>query len=295
MNPPPAWAAFFDVPRWNRFLATVQADFQARGIPCSIDGEAGCVRLGEGRVLGLSNIAQTCFQAAEDRWAYLVHYHFGVALAPPQDESEAIARDFTKARPILKLRLWHREALPALPLVAWDIADDLVAVLTYDLPQMLATVRRDDAEKWPVSKADLWHLGLRNVRNDGMLQAPSIDVGSGATVHVLEGDSTYFAATHLLFLEAYTGAAPEGALVAVPRRHTVVFHVVRDSKAVGAINSMLEVVPRMCFEGPGSITPSLYWWRPGQALMQLPAEYRADGVVNFTPPAAFVDVLNRLR
>ena len=80
----------------------------------------------------------------------------------------------------------------------------------------------------------------------------------------------------------------------MPRRHTVVFHVIQNLAVVSAINSMLNVVPQMCFEGPGSITPSLYWWRPGQALMQLPTHVSGD-TVEFHPPPAFTEMLNRLR
>lgn len=294
MNNPPAWAGFFDPPRWNRFLAAVAADFQRRGVAHQIDANGGCVRLADGRVFGLTNIAQMCCQSPEERWAYLLDHHFGIAFAPPQDETEGIAKDFGRARSLIKIRLWERSALPSAPMVAWDVADDLVAVLTYDLPNMLATVGRSDAEKWPASKADLWHIGLANVRSEGKLEAPAVNVGDGAQVHVLEGNATYFAASHLLFLEAYAGAAPNGAIVAVPRRHTVVFHTIQDLKVVNAINSMLSVVPRMYLEGPGSIAASLYWWRPNQALMLLPVKFTEDAA-EFHPPPAFVELLNRLR
>lgn len=288
---PPAWAGFFDPAGWSHFLAVLTHDLGQRGTAFQIDADAGCVRLANGTVLGLTNLAQMCFQANRERWPGIVAHHFKVATALPDTTTPL---DFGEARPLLKIRLWARETLPDVPLVAWDIADDLVAVLTFDLPEMLQTVRREDVERWPASKADLWHLALANTRAEGMLRAPALDVGNGAQVHVLEGDATFFAASHVLFIEAYAGVAPAGAVVAVPRRHTVVFHPITDLSVVHAITSMLNVVPRMCHEGPGSITPSLYWWRPGQALMLLPAE-RSEGGISFYPPAAFTDLLNRLR
>ena len=87
------------------------------------------------------------------------------------------------------------------------------------MPELLATVKRDDTERWPASKVELWHLAISNTRADGMLRAPALDVGNGAQVHVLEGEATFFAASHVLFLEAYAGACPSGAVVAVPRAY----------------------------------------------------------------------------
>jgi hypothetical protein len=292
---PPSWASFFQANHWAHFLRLVEDELKKRNLQFEIDGPAGCVRIqnaGAGSaVLGLSNVAQMCHQISWDRWPGAIAHHFGLAMAPP--DIEDVARNFDKARPLLKLRLWARESVPDVELVAWDVADDLVAVLTLDLPEMLATVKRADAMKWPLSKAELWHLAQTNVRAEGLLAAPAVDVGDGASVHVLEGNRTFFAASHALFLEAYVGPAPRGAVVAVPRRHTMVFHAIRDLSVVPALNSMMRVIPQMCHEGPGSITSSIYWWQSNAPLTLLPIEY-GDGGVTFTPPAPFVDLLNAL-
>jgi hypothetical protein len=291
---PPSWASFFGVEGWARFVVVIADDLERRGLAHSIDADDGCVRLADGMVLGLTNLAQMCCQASPDRWPGIVAHHVGIALDPPDmPAADAMARDFARARTAMKLRLWARDSVPNISVVAWDIAEDLVAVLTYDLPEMLVTVKREDADKWSAPRDELWKIAVGNVRADGLLSAPALDVGNGAQVHVLEGDATFFAASHVLFLEAYAGTPPFGAVVAVPRRHVAVFHPITDLRVVDAVSSMLNVVPRMFHEGPGSITSSLYWWRPGHSLMRLPWEV-TETAIDFLPPPAFADMLSRL-
>lgn len=292
----PAWATFFPEAYWGHFLAMVSADLRSRRVGHTIDGEAGGVRLDDGRVLGLANLAQMCHAASWDRWPSLIAHHFGVALrvtAQEDGDAGAIARDFDRARALCKPRLWHRAAMPEGAFVTWDVADDLVAVLTLDLPEMLATVQQDDAARWPIGRADLWNLALTNLRAEGRFPAHTSDVGGGATVTVLDGARSYFAASHALFLEDYVGAPRGGALVIVPRRHTVAFHRIEDARVHAALGALLGAVPRMWHEGPASISPSLYWWRPRSGLLRLPARL-AGKEVDFSPPRAFLQMLERL-
>jgi hypothetical protein len=295
---PPTWASFFGAEGWARFVAAIVHDLAQRGIKYTLDAEDGCVRLADGSVLGLSNLALMCFREHSlDRWPEIVAYHVGMAIGPGDTLiTEALAKDFDQARRTMKLRLWGRESLPQVPLIAWDIADDLVAVLTFDLPQTLVSVRREDATAWGVSKDELWRTAMANVHAEGLLPAPALETGNGAEVWVIDGETTFFAASHVLFLEAYGAAAsPYGAIVAVPRRHLVLFHPIIDLRIIDAVSSMLAVVPWMFREGPGSITSSLYWWRRDQALMRLPWEATDEAAITFLPPAPFVtDVFDRL-
>lgn len=223
----------------------------------------------------------------------LIEHHFGIALGATAAGGTDELADFEKARPLCKLRLWHRPALPNPDVFYWDIAEDLVAALTLDLPEMLTTCNREHVAKWPIAKADLWRLALAQVRAEGLLPAHALDVGGGASVHILEGDRTFFAASHVLFLEDYVGPASMGCVVAMPRRHTMVFHRIADLRVVQVIQSMLNVIPRMCHEGPGSISPSLYWWQPSRALMLLPSQL-VGTTLQFHPPAPFIQMLNGL-
>ena len=95
----------------------------------------------------------------------------------------------------MKLRLYREDHLPSVPLVTWQIADGLVAVLTFDLPDTVISVRRPDRDAWPVSDEDLYFIALENIREEGQLQSNEVDVGDRTKIHVLEGGTTFFAAS----------------------------------------------------------------------------------------------------
>jgi hypothetical protein len=281
----PEWASFFDERRWTHFVDVVRDDLGARGLEARIDESAGCVRIADGRVLGLGNLAQMCAQASGDRWPGIVSHHLGLALQPPD-----APKDFATVRPLLKLRLWSRVDLPQTELAYWDIAEDLVAVLTLDLPQMLATVSAKDTASWPASRDELWYLALANTRGGHRLVQSTHDIGGGAAVHELDDNSDFFAASHLLFLESYVRPSPHGAIVAVPRRHTIVFSPITPALLDHAMKALLRVVPAMWHDGPGSISPSLYWWRPQMPLSLLTR--RTDQGLVLAPPAGFAMLQN---
>ena len=90
---------------------------------------------------------------------------------------------------------------------------------------------------------------------------------------IVVGDS-FYTASRVLALEAVvrqvTGRElpPEGALVAMPFRHQLAFHVIRDSGMVLALNAMASFAASGYEDTPGSISPYVYWWRGG-TLTQL--------------------------
>jgi hypothetical protein len=208
----------------------------------------------------------------------------------------------------VKLRLYREESLPDVPLVTWHVAEGLVAVLTFDLPETVISVRANDRDTWAVDDAELYETALDNVRNEGLLDANKIEVGDSTNVVVLEGGRTFFAASHALFLEDYLmneslvgsgGFQGEyGAVIAIPQRHVVIYHPIDDLRVVAAIQSMLVTAANMFAEGPGSISPDLYWLPPDDhdtedLLVRLPCERDKDSL-RFMPPPEFVAILESL-
>jgi hypothetical protein len=78
-----------------------------------------------------------------------------------------------------------------------------------------------------------------------------------------------------------------GALVAVPNRHTMLYAPIADLTVVDTLQAMAILSQRRHAEGPGSLSPTLYWWRDGH-LLALPVEVDDDGV-RFFPPNEFVE------
>jgi hypothetical protein len=309
----PEWASMFVPEEWAWFIATLASDLEHRGLAHRVDMEAGCVHVdvrgSVPNVLGLQNLAQICRSRPRAEWPDAIRHHFDVAFDVKDGATaEELAKDWDLARDKVKLRLYREDHLPNVPLVTWHVAEGLVAVLTFDLPDTVISVRRPDRERWPVMDEDVYETALENVRRDGLLPSNRIDVGDGASVFVLEGGSTFFAASHALFLEDYLFnrnlgkdgdfVGEHGALIAIPQRHVVIYHPIDDLRVFPAIQSMLVTAANMFAEGPGSISADLYWLPPedhatDDLLVRLPCE-RTDDALRFTPPPEFVELLNSL-
>ncbi len=309
----PDWASMFAAEEWAWFITTLAADLDRRGITHHFDIDAGCVHVELSgpvpNVLGLQNLAQVCRGRPREAWAEATRHHFDVAFDVKDGRAaEELAKDWSLAREKIKLRLYREENLPAVQLVTWHVAEGLVAVLTFDLPDTVISVRASDRETWAVDDEELYDTALDNVRNEGLLDGNKVVVGDATSVVVLEGGRTFFAASHALFLEDYlmneslvgTGGyqGEYGAVIAIPQRHVVIYYPIDDLRVLGAIQSMLVTAANMFAEGPGSISPDLYWLPPDDhdtedLLVRLPCE-RTDDALRFMPPPAFVALLASL-
>ena len=289
----PGWARFFQPAAFRAFLEALDAELKRRGIAYEM-GEGVVRRTGaEPQEYGVVNLAQICNQAPRERWSSLVTEHFDriERSRSEADGLDALGRDYARAQPLLKVRLYPSDFPVPAGSVRRELAPGLNAALVYDLPTAIALVPPDHVQAWGRSPDDLFGVGLDNVRAEGSSTPQATEVG-GATVHALLGNS-FFVASRALLLEGIVKPTPFGAVVAIPHRHAVLFHAIEDRRAVAAIQAMLPAAFGMFQEGPGSVTSNIYWWRGG-VFTHLPARVTAK-TIEFAPPAEFVElVLNRL-
>jgi hypothetical protein len=293
-NATPEWAAFMGAEEYSRFIEVIRAELAQRNQPCQLDARAGTIRFPGGRgteSMGLLNLAQRCHQLSPDSWEATIHQHFDTLLIGTPKAAQFIdtlAADFQQAKEYLKVRLYpvgYGAGLAAT--VQEPVAEDLLSVLVYDLPDSIASVHPDHVQKWGVPQHDLFQLGLRNVRAAGLLEPNRIELGEGVYLDQYEDPENFFGATHALLLHEYFDPQPElGLLVSVPHRHGMVVHAIRDAGALTAISAQLYLAPRLYEQGPGSITPSLYWYRAG-LLTRLPYETGPNDQITFSPPVSF--------
>lgn len=288
---PPVWARFMREGEWPAFVAAVDAELQRRGWQYRIeDGYVWAPWGGDtDEALSLLNLAQLCHAAEADQLERVIASHFDALVAGRTDRvlADTLAGDLPRARPHLKVRLYPRETFrdEADQFVVRDVADDLCAVLCFDLPSNVVTVNAESLERWACTADDVWYQALANLRRTEHHEVEDVDVG-GATLRAMTGDS-FFVASNLLLLGDFVDDPPAwGVLAAVPNRHTLVFHPIRDASALRAIDAMVVMASGMCAEGPGSISPNLFWWRDG-VLRTLPT-HEAEDHYEFVPPDDFV-------
>lgn len=291
---PPRWAKFMRDGEWAVFLAAVEAELRRRNWRYRLeDGYVwapwGAEPDATDEALSLLNLAQLCHAAGPDQFHRVIVSHFDALVAGRKDRllADTLAGDLALARPHLKLRLYARETFraDADQFIVRDVADDLCGVLCFDLPSNVVTVNAESLDRWGCSADEVWYQALANLRRTEHGVVDDVDVG-GAVLRAMTGDS-FFIASNLLLLDDFIASkSPWGALAAVPNRHTLVFHPIHDLTVLRAIDAMVVMASSMCAEGPGSISPNLFWWRDG-ALRTLPS-VEADDHFEFVPPDDFV-------
>lgn len=301
-NSAPEWARFMGDEEYSRFICAVQSDFARRGGPFKLDAATGSLQVPGPtgpHTLGLLNLAQHCHQLPVESWGETIRKHFDtLLLGTPKfvEFTDELASDFSRAKEYLKVRVYPSDyAADLAATVSESVAEDLIMVLVYDLPESVASVHPNHVEKWGVPPHDLFQLGLRNVRAEGLMEPERIDLGEGVYLDQYENPESFFGASHVLLLHEYFDPQPElGLLVSIPHRHGMVVHPIRDSGALISIRALIYLTPRLYEQGPGSITPSIYWYRSG-LLTRLPYEAGANNHASFNPPSSFQEqVLERI-
>lgn len=291
----PDWAPFMTGEEYAAFSEVLAADLRRRGWTWRqaddglfVDGVPGA----EPAEYGLTNIAQLCAAIERSTWPTTIAEHFDhlASLREPAAADAADEMAWDRVRDLIKLRLFAADVAAQHEMVAYPLAPGLAATLAVDFPTTVATPRRDGIGEWPPVD-ELYAVGLANLRTE---PAPRVEVVGDplAPIAVMIDDSFFTAARLLLLPDGVDmGGAPD-AIVAVPNRHTLLVHPLRDANAVRAVTMMVQFAAKMFEDGPGSIVPDVYWWHGG-ALTAIPTRVERKKV-DIYPPEAFVERLNTL-
>jgi hypothetical protein len=294
----PSWAGSMTSAEFGRFQVLVRDWLRANSRGFREVGGGGIeVDLGapEPHLIGLTNLAQKCHQAPPDEWPTLIADHLNSVLGGDRPDA---APPLNSVKSMLKVRIYPEDYAAGLPadagelLVKRRLAPGAIAALAIDYPDTVVGVTPKAAQDWAVPVDELFQLGLDNVRSQDRPGVQRQTLDGGGSISLLIGDS-FFTATWVLMLgEFLVPRSPHGAVVAIPNRHVVVFQPIVDLSVIEGTRAVMALAKRMHRDGPGSISPNIYWWRAGE-LTLLPTRLSDDSAF-FEPPAEFIDVLNQL-
>ncbi len=298
--PVPDEVGFFSRAEWQNFLRAVQNDMERRGLVAEVDG-TNLSRAASGWSASLINLAQICYREPDDRWALAISAHFDsllstgpVTSADEPDAEVLIVEQMTaeEARQNLRVRIYPPDFIGE-GRITRIVTPGLVAGLAIDLPDAVESVSPEQIQAWGLGVDEAFRVGYDNVRrNDKATVGGQRPDGEPELVWLTS--SSFFVTTNVMWLEQLIGPLPAaGALVAVPHRHAVIVHPMTDlGHAVSAVNVMLMLAKSAFEAGPGSLSPSLYWWTDGQ-IIHLPGEVDGE-TIRFRPPEAFLLALDQL-
>ncbi len=295
--PPPAWASFFTPERYAQFEREIHRYFQRNEIACQVhDGVVYVFQAGDKtprHQWGLLNLAQVCNQGVVEEWAHYVQMHFDAMLRSEKEHAELQSQigDLAAIRDRIGVRLGP----PDMPLDKLISREDIPGVFSYiviDLPSSMVSVNSETLARWGISSEQIFDIALANLRKAERPQCQDFEVGKGLSIIAALGDS-FFTASHALLLSEYPQfVGPHGSLVSVPHRHALLCYPIRDLNVVGVLHHLWSITQGMEKEGPGSISPQIYWYFQGN-FVPIPCEIK-DSSIAVTPPEAFINMLNSL-
>lgn len=193
-------------------------------------------------------------------------------------------------RSLVRPRLWSADFFAELGVelpYSRPVADGLLAALCLDLPATITNLSDEHVEHLGLTERQLWAFALDQI-DDGL----TAHVEQDGSVGVMLGAS-FFLASRLLDLERWTGPlGPDGALVAVPYRHMLLWSPL-DCANIGQAIGRLHAAASEHFESnEGAISPDVYWWRAG-VVQRIDARQEGEQLF-LRPPAELEGILDRL-
>ena len=298
----PEWAAFLGPDEYAAFASHLRQALAARSLPSSVaDLRSGAVALKFGKEsgsLGFSPIARKCRGLEQEKWAGLIAEHLDRALEPNDELIARLGADFEAARAYLKVQLVPDGFMRP----DWEeglnfktFGTGVKAALVYDLPTLVHSVPAADVRRWARAGSELFDVAAENVWTEA--EKPAIERVDIAEARVafeqLVGDS-FFICSHALWLDRYPQASSDrGALVAVPSRHTVLFHPIRDASAWRAMSSLPFMAADLHSKLPGPVSSNIFWVKGGK-VTDIPVR-RAGGEIQVMPSESVTSIMAGLQ
>ncbi|WP_261958325.1 immunity 49 family protein [Streptomyces nigrescens] len=242
----------------------------------------------------LHNLAHLCRRVPEDRWPALVESHFAnLRQASRGGESAAELLAGVYAR-LLPVDSFNAELAGALS-YARVVADGLVFAYALDGPTAVRILTDVD-----VNRAGLEELGQAAFAN--LMGVPveheEVAIEGRALLHSVYGDSPFVASKALFLSELAQQVTGEplpkaGALVVVPTRHLLAYHPIVDGSVADAINDLAAYALGAYEDGPGALSPRVYWWHQG-GLQSLTVIDHATRTFSLQPPPELLGLMKGL-
>ncbi|MFI5384623.1 MAG: hypothetical protein ACHQ50_00730 [Fimbriimonadales bacterium] len=261
-DPKPEWATMFSGEDWPTFLEILETEI-GRSIPGSkIHLQSGFAERNK-QQFGFANVAARCSQSPEESWGPIVSEHFARLGAAATNLSPQL--DAKRLSAMLKVRIYPNKGYnESTRGPKWPVADDMFACLVVDLPEMVKSLAEEELAILAMEPDAAFSLALENVWSEEKVERMQLKRDDNV-IDALSG-SGLFTTTHLFLLDRYLDEPQFGAFVAVPNRHHLFFHQIRDKRSFEVGGTMAELAAVAYEQGPGSLSPELYWWDDGRLV-----------------------------
>ncbi len=264
-----------------------------------VDIHDGCARVQGSEVThGLNNLAQMCHLAAPSQWPEIVRRHLDKSNDRALDAMRTAMHDDYEANAdklVVRLRskhflvdaaqynLVHRIDLP-----------HTCSLLAIDLGPSVMPVPAPVAATWGKPIPELFDRAILNLKHCCKARWSQLAIPPGRVwFDLLHGD--FHAPSHVLRQDVFLPrVGAHGNLIGLPAAGVLMSYAIDAMPAVATLEAMLAISTGKFQDGPGSITPHLYW-RTQKGAFHVQQGANRDGRMQFAPSPEFVALLARLR
>lgn len=287
---------FADLEDHRHFQSLVRDHFGRRGQRLKFRDDLSATDE-HGLIHGFYNLAQVCQKAPRGRWPGLVRDHLdrsdprlirGLA-------DSMVASRFAEVRDHLVLRIYPEEYLAQCPSGAIVHRIDLpgtTTVLVLDVPSSAIAVPTPIAERWGIPTEELFARALANLAQRRYpwkrltLPPPSdpFDYASG----------DLYVTSLALCPGRLARRGRHGNLLGLPHRSVLLSYPIDRLPSLAPLEALFLMTHGMFRDGPGSITPNLYWQTPDGRYLRIQGALVGEQV-RVAPCPEFLALWERLR
>lgn len=295
----PDWASFFTPKEYHHFMSTVMKFLDQKNVTYTFG--IGMIDFGKDNPIGfesmgLTNIAQGCKQNEIEDYESIVFGHFEAMIRNKDFEANlsGLIEDFESVKKYIAIRVYDHHYVSHIgreKLIAYEITDDLFAVLVLDLPESITNVQLKYAEKWGRSNEELIEIGKTNISSNYEFpilkqEISDIDFYVIITDHFFSPNIYFEINKHPELIGLY------GSIISFPHRHTTLVYPIDNLNVVKGMHYLVRMTYGMNIEGPGSISNKIYWSRNNK-LSEITYGHEGEKIV-ITPSEEIVELLNHL-
>jgi hypothetical protein len=265
-EPNPEWAATLNREGYLRFLAILRRRLDREARPYEINVEVGSFHFQDepNKQFGLWNLAQICRKNGGRDWVEIIDEHVTRVMSTKHSDSE-FAEKFDDAKHLLLPRLIPLDQ-PVEGSATIDVCSAFHVVVCVDLQESILGVTLELAEKWERTPDELYSVALDNLWKMPRFDPAEFKHSEGHTYIVCD-DASFYVASQALQLNRYLFPEPEwGALLAIPNRHSFLYEPIDGPISPLTVQRLIGLAHSGYVNGPGSITPSLLWYRDGNII-----------------------------
>jgi hypothetical protein len=288
------WIKLFTSKEYKEFIKTVSFCLSEQKIDHYFkDGYV--YRKEDNSQFNLRNLAQTCLHSNKHDWKKIIEEHFRnlqIAFDETKKQTDSNA-SFSKIANNIAVRIWPSGTLEEIGRNNCIVREQLEGTATFlvlDSPESIRNVQPSEVNNWGKDINELFDMGLQNVKKQCNPDIYTKTLAGNINVTVIASNN-FFTASLVLELENYPELiGTHGTIVGIPHRHVIVCYPIENMQVVQAINQLLPIVNDLYKQGPGSISPNLYWRHEKMFTAIL---YNEEGKKLYIPPV-FAELLNHL-